>query len=385
MSESRWAFGEQLGRRLLDVGVKVLLLATVALSACGQSPYGAPNTPAASSSPVPSPAATAAPVEQPGATVVQPTAPNVQPTAAAANTYSNPVYPYNFPDPFVLAVDGVYYAYATGDATKHYQTLTSKDLVSWEEGPDAMPQFAAWVTGDSWAPEVLRHSDGRYIMYYTAHSLELDKQCIGVATSDKPLGPYVDSRTAPLVCQVDEGGSIDANPFRNADGKLYLLWKNDGNCCGLPTYIYSQRLSADGTKLTGKPVRLVQNDAAWEGPLVEAPTLWRRDNRYYLFFSANAYYDETYAVGYAACKGPLGPCKDAPENPILSTEGEAVGPGHQAMIELPGGKTYFIYHAWPHDAVGSTLPGRVPWVDEVVWRDGRPVVQGPTSGPQPIP
>ena len=33
--------------------------------------------------------------------------------------------------------------------------------------------------------------------------------------------------------------------------------------------------------------------------IVEAPTLWKEKGRYYLFFSANGYNTELYAVGYA--------------------------------------------------------------------------------------
>ena len=46
-----------------------------------------------------------------------------------------------------------------------------------------------------------------------------------------------------------------------------------------------------------------------------------------------------YATGYANCTGPLGPCADAPENPILHSFNEREagclsGPGHPA--HLPG-------------------------------------------------
>jgi len=39
----------------------------------------------------------------------------------------------------------------------------------------------------------------------------------------------------------------------------YLLWKNDGNAIGKPTYIYLQRLSADGMSLAGNAVPLIRN------------------------------------------------------------------------------------------------------------------------------
>ncbi len=232
---------------------------------------------------------------------------------------------------------------------------------------------------------MLAVGDGRYVLYYTANYFEKTKQCIGAAVADAPEGPFVDERAEPLVCQEDEGGSIDASPFRDEDGTLYLLWKNDGNCCGLDTYIYSQRLSPDGTELTGEPARLVQQDAAWEGNLVEAPTLWREADGLYLFFSANDYGSEHYATGYATCESALGPCEDAAENPILATECEAAGPGHQTLVRDGDGDTWIVYHAWPPDAIGSVLPGRLLWIDPLEWEDGKPVVRGPTCTAQPTP
>ncbi len=301
--------------------------------------------------------------------------------------FSNPVHDEDFPDPFLLEEDGKYYAYATNGPSGNVQTLTSENLVEWTPGEDAMPELAEWVVaGRTWAPEVLELKEGKYILYYTARAIDPDMQCLGRAISSKPEGPFVDTTKKPFVCQSKEGGSIDANPFRDANGDLYLLWKNDGNCCGMDTYIYSQKLSPDGLRLVGKRSRLVMQDALWEGILVEAPTMWTHDGKYYLFYSANAYNNETYAVGYATCKGPLGPCKDAPENPILATDMcGAAGPGHQSIIKDDDGDEWMVYHAWPPDAIGSVYPGRVVWIDELMWENGKPRVDGPTCGQQPVP
>ena len=43
-------------------------------------------------------------------------------------------------------------------------------------------------------------------------------QCIGLATSDKPEGPFQPQGDKPLICQVDQGGSIDPATFRDNDG-----------------------------------------------------------------------------------------------------------------------------------------------------------------------
>jgi beta-xylosidase len=290
-------------------------------------------------------------------------------------TFANPVDDVDFPDPFVLKAGDTYYAYATNGADKQVQTLTSKDLVHWKRGPDALPKVGPWgYNGATWAPEVLALADGTYVLYYTS------SQCVGRAVAATPLGPFEDRSSRPLVCQRAEGGSIDASPFRDDDGRLYLVWKNDGNAIGHPTYIWSQRLSADGLRLVGRRTHIEKNDTVWEASVVEGPMLWKHDGRYYLFYSGNDYAGGAYAVGYAMCDSPLGPCKDAPENPILKSACNASGPGHNALIRDGDGQTWIVYHAWPrsHDK-------RVLWIDRLGWKDGKPVVHGPTCGTQPAP
>lgn len=301
------------------------------------------------------------------------------------HTYTNPVYQANFPDPAALLVEGTWYAYGTNGPAGNVPVLTSPDLVTWSPAGDALPRLGAWATpGYTWAPDVLRLRD-RYLLYYTARSARTGRQCIGVAQARSPLGPFRDTAAEPLVCQADQGGSIDPAVFRDHDGSLYLLWKNDGNAVGAPTRIYAQPLARGGTALTGSPRVLLRNHADWHGPVVEAPQLVRRDRRYLLFYSANRYDSTEYAVGYAVCDSPLGPCQDAPENPILRSGRTAAGPGHSHLVEHPDGSTWLLYHAWRPDAVGAEPPGRSLWLDRVDWVAGRPVVRGPASGPQPRP
>ena len=300
--------------------------------------------------------------------------------------FTNPVYAANFPDPGVLKVGETYYAYGTNDGVRNVPLLTSTDLVRWSEPTEALPELGSWVTaGFTWAPEVARIADDRHAMYYTARSTETNLQCVGAAVASSPEGPFVDESDEPLICEADEGGSIDASPFRDADGTWYLHWKNDGNHIGVPTHLYGQRLSDDGARLVGDRVKLLTNHAPWHGKVIEAPQMHRRDGRYYLLYSANAYDSDAYAVGYARCDGPLGPCRDAAENPILTSAKGAAGPGHCSMVVGPDGNDWLLYHAWPPDAIGSEDPGRTMWLDRVEWTDGKPVVRGPTADPQPAP
>jgi beta-xylosidase len=316
-----------------------------------------------------SPAQTAAPP----VTVTPP-----PPVAPAASSLGD------FPDPFVLAEQGSYYAYATNAQGKHVQLAHSSDLHTWSAQPDAMPTLAPWVRAaspDVWAPEVI-HIGSSYVLYYTARDNASGRQCVGAAVAPAPAGPFVDTASAPLVCQVAEGGSIDPSPFASG-GKLYLYFKSDGNCCALPTRLYAQELRADGLAVMGSPVALLQNERAWEGAVIEAPGMFAKDGRFLLFYSGNDYSGSAYATGYASCTGPLGPCTAAPDSPFLvSRTGppKLIGPGHQDVFQI-GDQTWIAYHAWEELAGGARGNRRFMYIDKLDWVDGKPVVRGPTMVP----
>lgn len=339
-----------------------------------------PLPPTATTAP---PAATAAAPTTTAAGAVNPGEP-----AAPPGSFENPVLRSDFPDPFVLNANGTYYAYATNGSGKNIQTAQSPDLVHWTVGRDAMPALPKWAKlGGSyvWAPEVIANGSG-YLMYYTARDKAADRQCVGVAAGDKPDGFFKDTRDAALVCQTDEGGTIDPSPFRDGD-KLYLYFKNDGNCCNKPTYLWVQELAPDGLSLVGQPTQLMRNDVPWEGTVVEAPTMVKHEDKYYLFFSANNYAGIEYSVGYATCDSPTGPCTQAAENPILKsrmTPPLVVGPGHQALVQVKD-QTWIVYHAWNILSSGVRGDARYLWIDRLDWEGGKPVVRGPTTDPQPMP
>jgi beta-xylosidase len=281
--------------------------------------------------------------------------------------FTNPVVDSNVPDPMIIADDdGAWWAFATNGNGVNIQTLRSTDLISWEPMPDALPALPDWTRGgDVWAPEVARGAGGKWLMYYTtpAPSDRGDIQCVGLAIADSPGGPYVDSSDQPLVCETDDGGSIDAHPFTAADGTRYLYWKNDGNRIGVDTWISVQQLDPTGTTVVGDPTRLIKQDQPWEGSLVEAPFVVEASGTYWLFYSANAYDSADYAVGVAKATSPTGPFAKLPD-PVLVSNEVTAGPGHCAIFAV-GDQLWMVYHAWSPDSVGSDFPGRTMWLSEV--------------------
>jgi arabinan endo-1,5-alpha-L-arabinosidase len=288
-----------------------------------------------------------------------------------------PVIDQDFPDPDVLFVDGIYYAYATqrADGSRNVQLATSTDLSTWQVAEqDALPTLPSWATsGRTWAPDVTAVGAG-FVMYVTARNADTSLQCIGAATSSSPRGPFEPVEGGPLICPERRGGAIDPASFIDGRDTRYLLWKNDGNCCGKPTWLHLQRLSTDGLRTAGPPRRLIREDQPWEGDLVEAPTLVRRGDTYVLFYSANSYSGEQYATGYAVADRRQGPYRKADE-PLLTTENtDVTGPGGQDVVTDSRGRTFILFHGWDPAVVYRGM-----YVLPLAWRNDRPV--RPTAEP----
>ncbi|WP_309102789.1 glycoside hydrolase family 43 protein [Microbacterium sp.] len=255
----------------------------------------------------------------------------------------------DFADPDVVEADGRYVAFAINSRGGNVQFATSEDLIDWQGSlDDALPDLPAWASpGRTWAPDVSARAAGDYIMYFVATHTATDRQCIGVATSPAATGPFVSVSDEPLVCPIDEGGAIDPATFVDDDGTRYLIWKNDGNCCGIDTWIHVAPLSPDGTQLAGSATRLFTQTEPWEGKLVEGPTLVKRGGQYVMFYSANDYATEDYAVGVATAPAIAGPYVKRDE-PLLSTDatsGRYIGPGGQDVITTPDGDV-ILFHGW---------------------------------------
>lgn len=313
-----------------------------------------------------------------------------QHTQAAAGV--EPVLDTGFADPFILPLeDGSLAAYATNragpeGAPLHVAHSTSADGLHWTAPVDAMPSPPPWARAgrpDIWAPEVMRIGT-RYVLYFTARHATRQRPdgltlCLGAATSDTPQGPFV-PQPEPLTCG-GTYGVIDASPYRDTDAaghaRLWLIYKTDGNCCGVTTRFLVQRLAGDGLSLAGQPQALagIANDAPWEGHVIEAPQFVLHAGQLYLFYAGNDYGSGAYATGYARCDGPLGPCHDAPENPILSSRPgppALVGPGHQSVFHAHG-RDWIAFHGWrPAGPGGSRY--RALYILPLDWTYGRPVV-----------
>jgi beta-xylosidase len=176
--------------------------------------------------------------------------------------------------------------------------------------------------------------------------------CIGTALSNSIIGPYSQSIQI-LACPGNEGGAIDPDGFRDVDGTHYVTYKVDGNARGSgglcnngnypqrSTPLMLQKVARDAITPVGMPIQLLDRDDN-DGPLIEAPSLTRIGNKYYLFFSSNCYSTPLYDTSFAVSNSITGPyTKRGPM--ILSGDlGGLVAPGGADVT--PDG-AFMAFHA----------------------------------------
>jgi beta-xylosidase len=343
-------------------------------------------------------------------------------SATTGTTYTNPVGG-TFPDPMAALTGADYYAYGTGT---NFPILHSTDLVSWQDlGETAFTDktFPKWSTGNPWAPSVLMEpvTSSRpcpnfdslptnapcFYFYYTGRSsFPGGPNCVGVATSERPDGGFIDygvlsngvtTNRGDVGCGDAKGYSnIDPAPFVSADGQAYLLYQTGRNAAGqIAATISAIRLAPDLVEATGSRVALITGTQRWElrgsDKIVEGP--WLELHRstqpphasnYYLFYSGGDFAGN-YAMGYAVGPSPLGPFTKSTANPILKGTSAVVGPGGGSVITGPRtGADQMIYAARSAASQPRTLR-----LDRLVWNDtvtpATVYVHGPTTGPQPLP
>lgn len=191
-------------------------------------------------------------------------------------------------------------------------------------------------------------------------------QCIGVAVADEPGGPYEPVGDEPAICNRN-GPTIDAFPWRDRDGDLYVAWTEYNYKTGGVTELRASALDDSGTRLVGEAVVLLTDPGGWEKIILENPAMFDQpDGTVRLLYSGNFFYSADYATGTATCAAPLGPCtRDTPGRPWSGSREGLNGPGGMAVFTAPDGQIWTVFHAWG-DVVGYKDGGRrMPHVEQL--------------------
>jgi len=328
--------------------------------------------------------------------------------------YRNPVAS-GAPDPMVLDVGqshSDYYLFSTGGG---FPIRRSRDLVRWEPAGTAMKTRPEWAvpTGDyhPWAPSVIERAgpcpgNGGtrcFVLFYVSRhkDFEPETNCIGVATSPTPEGPYTDrgpledearsrdSKERPLGCGDDSGYSnIDPAPFVDSDGNAYLYLSTTNHCESVSGDCTSVReigvvgLSPDLLTATGPRQALFSAESdTWEdapfAPVVENPWVVKRAGTYFLLYSGGDY-QGPYGMGYATAGSPTGPFVKARDNPFLRETDPALSVGGGMVVTGSRGGDWLVYHG----REGSHRAPRTLRIDPVLFPALTVLTPGPTTTEQ---
>lgn len=108
------------------------------------------------------------------------------------------------------------------------------------------------------------------------------------------------------------------------------------------------------------------------------PERKKHGGEYFLLYSANEFMTDAYAIGYATCESPTGPCHKPRRSPLLASKGPVRGPGAGKVFATGEGRTLISYHAWAAPEVGYPEGRRGLYLEVVSFGADGPVVHGPT-------
>jgi hypothetical protein len=145
----------------------------------------------------------------------------------------------------------------------------------------------------------------------------------------------VTSRYADFYNDLKVLGDTHPDKFEDINAILHFM----------KTPMYAQQLSDNGTALTGKRIKVLENDLAWEAHLVEGMWVTKHINKYYLFYAGNDFSTDQYGIGVAIASSPLGPFKKLPKQ-LLQSSAEWLAPGHPSVVKDHVGVHHMFLHAY---------------------------------------
>jgi len=267
--------------------------------------------------------------------------------------------PGDFADPSITSTNSSYYAVGTSSEwAPHFPIFASKDLLHWQQAGYVFDKAPVWTSGSFWAPEYYQ-LNGTYYVYYTARRKSDGHSYIGVATSSYPDHGFEDHGVLLAF------GTESIDPFiYNDNGQLYMSFKAYG-LDDRPIELLGIKLSADGLKTEGETFSLLKDDNR-EG--MEGQSILKRGAYYYLFYSAGNCCGSgcSYNVRVARASSFKGPYEKYSGNPVLSGNDVWHCTGHGTFVNAPGGKTYYLHHAYNKSS--NVYTGRQGLLAELSWR-----------------
>jgi hypothetical protein len=172
-----------------------------------------------------------------------------------------------------------------------------------------------------WAPECV-FRNGKYYFYFPAAAKEKGFR-IGVATADRPYGPFT-----PEAKAIEGVRGIDPSVLIDKDGTPYIYYSMNK--------IFVARLKDNMRELDSAPQ--VIDNLPTKG-LLEGPFVFERNGIYYLTYPHVE--NKTERLEYAISKSPMGPFQQV--GVIMDELPSGCWTNHQSIVEYKG-QWYLFYH-----------------------------------------
>lgn len=262
-------------------------------------------------------------------------------SVTASSRAQNPLFHDLFTaDPAPMVYQDTVYLYTGHDEAKgkemfnmkDWRCFSTKDMKTWTaHGPIMKVTDFKWAVRDAWASQVIERN-GKFFFYAAVqHNNTHPGKAIGVAESDSPTGPFVDSRGSALVTDdmtpsPNPWDDIDPTVVIDDDQTAWLCWGN-ANC-------YLARLKPNMIELDGAIQKIhVPN-------YTEGPWLHKRGDLYYLTYAAFAHQGMWEKACYATAPKITGPWT---YRGIMTGSAKNSYTIHPGIIEFKG-QPYFFYH-----------------------------------------
>ena len=207
--------------------------------------------------------------------------------------------------------------------------------------------------------------------------------CISRATSTSPSGPFVDDSSSAFICPTARAGRstpASSSPRTARPGSCGRATATAATCRRTSTPSSSQ---PDGLSTVGPPHELIGATQAWEGGLVEAPSMVQSGSTFWMFYSANLWGTPNYSIGIANCPSVTGPCTKPLDQAWHTSTNQANGQGYggSEFFEAGGGLVWMVHHGLVPGQSGDYAERRL-YVDLMVFpKKGLPKI-APRGRPQ---
>ena len=275
-----------------------------------------------------------------------------------AHGQKNPVIDGWYADPEGVIFDKSYWIYPTFSAKYENQVFldafSSKDMVKWKKHHAIIDTSTIkWARMAIWAPAIIE-KDNRYFLFFSANDIQSKQRNgiaddtlggIGIAVADHPGGPFKDHLGKPLINKFyNNAQPIDQYVFKDKDDQYYIIYGGWGRC-------NIGKLNSDFTGLSLFSDGALVKEITPQG-YVEGPTMFIRNEKYYLMWSEGGWTNGTYKVAYGVSDNVFGPF-ERKTTVLEADESIATGAGHHSVLNIPGSdEWYIVYHRRPIPNLG---------------------------------